>query len=619
MKFTDGFWQTAPGRRAALRRRRPTTSTPRRRRRSIVVTAPTTVIAKRGDVLNRADAHRRPVIAAAKASSASKITHFAGGRDEIGLRPGRGRGRRTPESSDGRRRRARRRDPDLGARSRATVAAGAPFDLTFRERRAGAHPAGRKSIGYHSVATGRAARRRPGRQRPGRHGPPPRPELRARSSSSLGVGELVYGLGERFGPLVKNGQTVDIWNADGGTSSEQAYKNVPFYLTNRGYGVLVEPPGARVVRGRLRVGRARAVLRRRRDARVLRHRRPDARPTCSTATRALTGRPAHVPAWSYGLWLSTSFTTDYDEATVTAFVDEMAARDMPVSVFHFDCFWMREFNWCDFEWDPRVFPDPEGMLARLHDTRPAHLRLDQPVHRPALGPLRRGGGGRLPREEPRRHRSGSGTCGRRAWASSTSPTPTRPSGSRSKLRRLQRQGVDAFKTDFGERIPLDVVWHDGSDPERMHNYYTQLYNKAVFEVLEEERGVGDAVLFARSATAGGQSASRALGRRLHVDLRVDGRDAARRAVARVERLRRSGATTSAASRALPTPASSSAGPPSACCRATAASTARARTGCRGPSTTRPSRSRVRFTKLKLALMPYLYAGGARGRGDGHCR
>jgi alpha-D-xyloside xylohydrolase len=59
----------------------------------------------------------------------------------------------------------------------------------------------------------------------------------------LGVGELVYGLGERFGPLVKNGQTVDIWNADGGTSSEQAYKNIPFHLSNRGYGVLVNDPG----------------------------------------------------------------------------------------------------------------------------------------------------------------------------------------------------------------------------------------------------------------------------------------------------------------------------------------------------------------------------------------
>src|SRR5690606_12240463 len=58
----------------------------------------------------------------------------------------------------------------------------------------------------------------------------------------LGIGELIYGLGERFGAFVKNGQTVDIWNADGGTSSEMSYKNIPFYLSSRGYGVLVNQP-----------------------------------------------------------------------------------------------------------------------------------------------------------------------------------------------------------------------------------------------------------------------------------------------------------------------------------------------------------------------------------------
>src|SRR3712207_3798763 len=59
---------------------------------------------------------------------------------------------------------------------------------------------------------------------------------------SLAVGECVYGLGERFTAFVKNGQVVDSWNRDGGTGSEQAYKNVPFYLTNRGYGVFVNHP-----------------------------------------------------------------------------------------------------------------------------------------------------------------------------------------------------------------------------------------------------------------------------------------------------------------------------------------------------------------------------------------
>lgn len=64
-----------------------------------------------------------------------------------------------------------------------------------------------------------------------------------REQLGLGVGTSVYGLGERFGPLVKNGQVVDMWNADGGTATEQAYKNVPFYLTDAGYGVFVDHPG----------------------------------------------------------------------------------------------------------------------------------------------------------------------------------------------------------------------------------------------------------------------------------------------------------------------------------------------------------------------------------------
>lgn len=54
---------------------------------------------------------------------------------------------------------------------------------------------------------------------------------------SLENGELVYGLGERFTSVVRNGQVIDMWNEDGGTQSELSYKNVPFYMTSRGYGV----------------------------------------------------------------------------------------------------------------------------------------------------------------------------------------------------------------------------------------------------------------------------------------------------------------------------------------------------------------------------------------------
>ena len=81
----------------------------------------------------------------------------------------------------------------------------------------------------------------------------------------------------------------------------------------------------------------------------------------------LTGKPALPPAYSFGLWLSTSFTTSYDEKTVNSFIDGMAERKIPLQVFHFDCFWMKGYEWCNFEWDDEMFPDPEGMLKRLHD------------------------------------------------------------------------------------------------------------------------------------------------------------------------------------------------------------------------------------------------------------
>ena len=138
-----------------------------------------------------------------------------------------------------------------------------------------------------------------------------------REQLTLGVGEFVYGLGERFGPLVKNGQVVDIWNADGGTSSEQAYKNVPFYLTNAGYGVFVNHPG-RVsfeVGSEAVPGSSSACRANRWNTGHLRARRPK---EILRKYTALTGRPALPPAWSFGLWLSTSFTTSYDEKTVNS-------------------------------------------------------------------------------------------------------------------------------------------------------------------------------------------------------------------------------------------------------------------------------------------------------------
>ena len=180
----------------------------------------------------------------------------------------------------------------------------------------------------------------------------------------LGVGELVYGLGERFTAFTRNGQSVEIWNRDGGTSTEQAYKNIPFFLTNRGWGVLVnQPDRVSFEVGSEFVSKVGFSV----EGESLSYfliDGPTPKDVLDRYTR-LTGRPALPPAWSFGLWLTTSFTTEYDEKTVNGFVDGMRERDIPLHVFHFDCFWMRAQHWCDFEWDPVAFPDPEAMLARL--------------------------------------------------------------------------------------------------------------------------------------------------------------------------------------------------------------------------------------------------------------
>ncbi len=222
-----------------------------------------------------------------------------------------------------------------------------------------------------------------------------------------------------------------------------------------------------------------------------------------TTYTAMTGRPALPPLWSFGLWLSTSFTTDYDEQTVMGFVDGMAEREIPLSVFHFDCYWMKPLNWCDFEWDPETFPDPQGLLGRL---------IKRGLHPSVWINSYVGQRSRLFEEAAREgyllRRPDGSVWQWDMWVAGMAmidfTNPAARDWFREKVRGLLRQGVHAIKADFGERVPLDVVWHDGSDPALMHNYYSFLYNRTVFEAVEQERGVGEAVLFARSATVGGQ-------------------------------------------------------------------------------------------------------------------
>lgn len=323
-----------------------------------------------------------------------------------------------------------------------------------------------------------------------------------REQLSLGVGELIYGLGERFGAFVKNGQSIDIWNEDGGTSTEQSYKNIPFYLSNKGYGVFVNHP-ERVsfeVASEMVTKVGFTVAGESLDYFLING--PTMKDVLVRYTD-ITGKPSLPAPWTFGLWLSTSFTTNYDEATVNSFVDGMLERKIPLSVFHFDCFWMKDFSWCDFQWDSRVFPDPEGMLRRLHDKGlkicvwiNSYVGQESSIFEEGVK-----GGYFLKRPNGDVWQWDMWQPGL-AIVDFTNPEACRWYAG--KLEALMDMGVDCFKTDFGERIPTDCVYYDGSDSEKMHNYYTYLYNKTVYDVIKKKKGEKEAVLFARSATAGGQ-------------------------------------------------------------------------------------------------------------------
>ena len=323
-----------------------------------------------------------------------------------------------------------------------------------------------------------------------------------REQLTLGIGECIYGFGEKFTTFVKNGQNVEMWNSDGGTCSDQSYKCIPFYISSNGYGVFVNSsdkvsyevasdtvskvsmtvPGEEIEYFLIGGENLQEVL--------------------SNYT-TLTGKPALPPAKTFGLWLSTSFTTDYNEETINSFIDGMKDRDIPLQMFHFDCFWMKGYEWCNFEWDKTQFPDPPAMLKRLKEKGLGICVWINPYIAQRSALFDEG----VANDYFIKNLDGSVfQCD--MWQPGMAIVDfTNPAACEwyaSKLKALCEMGVTAIKTDFGERIPTKVKYFSGEDPIKMHNYYTYLYNKVVFNVLKDFYGENQACLFARSATAGGQ-------------------------------------------------------------------------------------------------------------------
>lgn len=314
--------------------------------------------------------------------------------------------------------------------------------------------------------------------------------------------EHIYGLGEKFTDLDKRGQTIESWiTQPNGAETERSYKNVPFYLSSRGYGLLVDT----TQRTTFDFGRTSTVSK---DisveddsfAFVFFH-GPSFKDILSQYT-ALTGRPGSVPKWSLGVWMS---RLGYqNRAELESVTDEIRTRGFPCDVVHLDPPWLRPGHLCDLVWDRESFPDPDGMIEALHEDGfklclweyPYLLTETEAFHEAAEK-------GYLitdPRGEPY-------LLTRLSWAADHGgivdfTNPDARQWWKDKHRPLVEMGVDVFKTDFGEYLPEDAIMADGRSGKAVRNEHTNLYTRTVHEAMAEAGS--EPLLWARPGWAGGQ-------------------------------------------------------------------------------------------------------------------
>lgn len=329
--------------------------------------------------------------------------------------------------------------------------------------------------------------------------------VRALEALGLAPNERIYGLGERFLPIDQRGRRFDNWTRDAlSTSSQRAYKPVPFYLSNQGYGLFVNTT-ARIewdLGATSSISLGLAVEAAELDYFIIFG--PALRDVLRRYWR-LTGAPPLPPKWSFGFWSSRDSYQSRAEVEETA--QGYRKRGIPCDVIHLDPWWMGlPPNWCNLSWDSERFPEPVKMLSQLRDQGFRVCLWENPyvpqgtelyAEGQANGYFVRNDAGE-PYLIP-------------AWAGKEQPSlavvdfsnPQAVHWWQERHCQLLAMGVATFKSDFGEWAPADGHYHDGTPGHLAHNLYPLLYNRAVFETVDQHSD-GQGLVWSRATTAGSQ-------------------------------------------------------------------------------------------------------------------
>lgn len=346
-------------------------------------------------------------------------------------------------------------------------------------------------------------------------------------SFTLSPDEHLYGFGEKFTLINKRGQRIIAWNEDAlGVETERAYKNVPFFMSSKGYGVFINTTGQIThYVGYPPLSSASYVLEvedEQLDYFLIWG--PLFKDILNQYT-VLTGKAPIPPKWSFGLWISRCYY--HNRQIVEQVAEKMRELDIPCDVITFDSYWMRDGQLCDFLWDEERFPNPKEMINHLkgqgykiclweHPYVSVESELFKEGEEKGYFLVKSDGStyiihtGLVRASHKLEGFQGLGTAGTFgdlppappvAIIDFTNPEAVEWYQDRHKI--LLQMGVDVFKTDFGEQVPYDAYSpYSGLTGKQLHNLYPLLYNRAVFEITREVKGRG--IVWARSAWAGSQ-------------------------------------------------------------------------------------------------------------------
>lgn len=312
------------------------------------------------------------------------------------------------------------------------------------------------------------------------------------------INEKFAGTGERFSEI--NGKTIKLVNQDAqGVNTPRTYKNIPFFISNRKYGVFIHSSAhLKISFGHISSRTIQIVIEDNNlDIFIINGDDPE---KILFNYRTLTGFPPLLPLWSFGVWMSKM--TYFSEKEVNEVCDNLRKRQLPCDVIHLDTGWFKTDWLCEWKFNEERFPNPQLFFKNLKEKGFRVSLWQMPYISEKAEQYKEAIENKYIAGDPIEKRKDGSNFGVEGYAGTIDLTnPNAIKWYKNLLAKLLKMGASCIKADFGENIHMYANYYNGNS-KTLQNLYALLYQKTVFEVTKEITGEG--IIWARAGWAGCQ-------------------------------------------------------------------------------------------------------------------